>query len=307
FDGNSGGTVDVTFGANATCKSFRLGGPYVTLDLQGTYAISVAGDVTLFRVTIVDPAASGVFVVTADCTFRTYGYDACSVVIAGGTTTLADALWCSASLVCSSFGVFDTAGYAVTVGQFRSTSADASTVLNGSLVTVTGAGVAWDFVAGALSAGTSTIKFTNASAADRSFKGGGKTYWDVWFSGAYAGILGIDGSNTFNDLKSDGGLHVIEFSDGSTQSVATLTLGGTGGGARTTLRSQTSGVAWNLTCPDGEVDCEWLILKDSHASGGATFTATNSSDAGGNSGWSIVAPFVLPAGDRRVRLTYIRR
>jgi hypothetical protein len=279
----------------------------VTLDFQGTYAISVAGDVTLFRVTIVDPPASGALIVTGDCTFRSYGFDARGVVIAGGTTMLADDLLCSGSLVCSSGGVFNTAGFAVSVGQFRSTGAGASTVLNGSAVTVTGAGAAWDFVAGALSAGTSTIKFTNASAASRSFNGGGKTYGNVWFSGAYGGTLSITGSNAFSDFRSDAGLHVIQFAAGSTQSVATLTLGGAGAGARTTLKSDSDGSAWHLSCPAGNIACEWLLLRDSHASGGATFTATSSTDGGGNSGWTIVAPATPPTGDRRVRLTYIRR
>ena len=307
FDGNSGGTVNVDLGASASCKSLRFAGPYVILDLQGTYNISVAGDVTLFRVTIVDPPASAVFVVTGDCIFRSHGYDARGVVIAGGTTTLADALWCSASLVCSSTGVLDTAGYAVTVGQFRSIGAGASTVLNGSLVTVTGAGTAWDFVAGSLAAGTSTIKFTDGSGADRTFNGGGKAYCNAWFSGAYTGTLRLSGSNTFDDLRSDAGLHVIELAAGTTQTVTTLTLGGTGAGTQTTLRSGTSGVACYLSCPGGDIACEWLVLQDSHASGGATFTATSSTDAGGNSGWSIVAPVVPPTRDRRVRLTYIRR
>lgn len=310
FDNNTGSTdipLVVSLGTNVNCKSLHFGGPTVTLAFQGAYAISVAGDVTLFRVTIVDPPASGAFIVTGSCTFRSYGYDACSVVITGGTTTLADDLWCSGSLVCSSGGVFDTAGYAVSVGKFRSTGAGASTVLNGSVVTVTGAGAAWDFVAGALSAGTSTIKFTDASAASRSFNGGGKTYGNVWFAGAYGGTLSITGSNAFSDFRSDPGLHVIQFAAGSTQSVATLTLGGTSAGARTTLKSESNGSAWYLSCPSGDVACEWLLLKDSHASGGATFTATSSTDGGGNSGWTIVAPAILPTGDRRVRLTYIRR
>lgn len=310
FDNNTG-SVDipliVTLGANVTCRSLQFGGPTVALDFDGTYAISIAGDVTLFRVTIVDPPTSGAFIITSDCAFTSYGFDAHSVLIAGGTTTLADSLLCSASLVCSSTGVFDTAGYAVSVGQFRSTGAGASTVLNGSVVTVTGAGAGWDFVAGALSAGTSTIKFTNASAASRSFNGGGKTYCNVWFAGAYGGTLSITGSNTFGDFRSDPGLHVIEFVAGSTQSVATLTLGGTSAGARTTLKSDSNGSAWHLSCPGGEVACEWVLLRDSHASGGATFTAMNSTDGGGNSGWTIVAPVTPPTGDRRVRLTYIRR
>jgi hypothetical protein len=306
FDGNSGGTFGVVIGANVSCKSLSFAGPYVSLNLQGTYAINVAGNINLYRTTIVNPPATGALVIAANCTFTSGGVDARDVVIAGGTTTLADDLLCSGSLTCSS-GVFNTAGYAVTVGRFKSSSSSASAVLNGSVVTVTGSGVAWEFVSGTLSAGTSTIKFANASAADRSFKGGGKTYYNVWFSGAYTGTLDIQDSNTFNEFRSDYGEHVIQFAVSSTQTVNALTLGGTSAGALTTLQSEIGTLPWNLSCPGGSIVCEWLILKDSHAAGGATFTATSSADGGGNSGWSIVAPVTPPRGDRRVRLTYIRR
>lgn len=307
FDGNSGGSFDVILGANVNCRSLSFTGPYVSFNFQSTYAINVAGNVKLFRATIVNPPASGALIVTSNCTFTSLGADAREVVITGGTTTLADAFLCSGSLTCSSSGTFNTAGYAVTVGRFKSSGSGASTVLNGSAVTITGSGAAWDFVAGSLSAGTSTIKFTDGSAANRSFKGGGKTYYNVWFSGAYTGILDIQGSNTFNDLRSDDGQHVIRFAANSTQVVSTLTLGGAGGGALTTLKSDIDATAWNLSCPGGSIVCEWLVLEDSHASGGATFTATSSRDDGGNTGWTIVAPVTPPTGDRRVRLTYIRR
>ena len=136
-----------------------------------------------------------------------------------GITTLADDLLCTTVLACASAGTLDTAGYAVTADRFSSAGSGASTYLKGSMVTITGAGTAWDFSAGALSAGTSTIKFTNVSAAGRTFAGGGKSYHDVWFSGGYAGILQIAGSNSFNDFRSDAGLHTIQFPVGGTQTV----------------------------------------------------------------------------------------
>ncbi|MFO1157264.1 MAG: hypothetical protein U1E60_00340 [Reyranellaceae bacterium] len=310
FDNNTGSVetpIVVTVSAEVDCKSIFFGGPTVRLDFLGTYSISVAGDITLFRLEIVNPAATGAFVITGNCTLTSNGYDASGVVVTGGITTLADDLLCTTVLACASAGTLDTAGYAVTADRFSSAGSGASTYLKGSMVTITGAGTAWDFSAGALSAGTSTIKFTNVSAAGRTFAGGGKSYHDVWFSGGYAGILQIAGSNSFNDFRSDAGLHTIQFPVGGTQTVGSFTVGGSGPAARTTLRTELDGFGWNLVCAGGAIACEWLVLKDSHASGGASFAASNSLDGGGNSGWTIVAPAVPLTSNRRVRLTYMRR
>ena len=49
-----------------------------------------------------------------------------------------------------------------------------------------------------------------------------------------------------------------------------------------------SGTNWNIICPGGIVDAHYTTLVNSHASGGATFTAFTTDgciDGGGNSGW----------------------
>ncbi len=47
----------------------------------------------------------------------------------------------------------------------------------------------------------------------------------------------------------------------------------------------------------GTVSCDWLELQDSHASGGATFVATNSVDDGNNTGWTISLVPMVGAGE----------
>ena len=51
--------------------------------------------------------------------------------------------------------------------------------------------------------------------------------------------------------------------------------------------------AWNLIAASGTIECTEVSLKNSNASGGATFNAINSVDVSGNSGWNfstVVSP-----------------
>lgn len=62
-----------------------------------------------------------------------------------------------------------------------------------------------------------------------------------------------------------------------------------------TLQSTVGGTPFSITRASGTLAGNWLILKDSAASGGATFNARNSVDNTGNSGWNIFAPYSLTA------------
>ena len=71
---------------------------------------------------------------------------------------------------------------------------------------------------------TSTIKFTDASEYrktlyfyDDTGNEIGKTYYNIWFSGAGTGAFYIVGSNTFNDFKVDTPPHTVYFQAGTTQ------------------------------------------------------------------------------------------
>lgn len=307
FDNNAGLSGTVTLTADANCKSFQALGPYLNLDCQGSFAVNVAGDLRPYRLTVLNPPAGYVFNITANSTISSYGYDVVGLLVSAGVLVLATDFVCSGTLQVQGSASFDTAGYNLTLGAFKTGGFGPVVTLNASTIEITSAGLAWDFASGTLSAGTSTIKFTNASAAARTFNGGSKTYYNVWFAGAYSGTLDVNGSNVFNEFKSDPGAHTIRIAAGSTQTVNTFTLGGTGAAAKTTLKSQSDGTPWNVSKASGSVSCDWLDLRDSHASGGASFTATNSTDSGGNTGWTITTPPFIPTGDRRVRMTHMRR
>lgn len=56
------------------------------------------------------------------------------------------------------------------------------------------------------------------------------------------------------------------------------------------LSSSTSGTQANISSPSGNRTVNYVRLKDINVSGGATFVANNSIDAGNNTGWTLNAP-----------------
>jgi hypothetical protein len=140
-----------------------------------------------------------------------------------------------------------------------------------------------------INAGTSTIKMTDSSSADKTFAGQGKTYNNLWLApGSGTGQFTITGTNTFNDLKDDGtAAHTIQFPASTTQTVSSFTVSGNSG-QLISLRSSSSGSQFTLSKSSGSVVCDYLNIQDSNADGGATWTpGANSVNNGNNSGWDF--------------------
>ena len=155
---------------------------------------------------------------------------------------------------------------------------------------LTGTGTIWSIYGGIINPQNSTIKFSNTSSSSKTFAGGGGTYHNILFTGTGTGQFRITGSNTFNDFKVDTPPHSIRFASGTTQTVNTFTVNGLVGKLMTITASSSGSPAY-LSCPSGIISCDYLSLKDSHASGGARWYAgTNSTDVSGNSGWIFETP-----------------
>jgi hypothetical protein len=214
------------------------------------------------------------------------------IIVPGTTLTLLDALTVSSSSgVLHDFGTWDTGGFAVSMVAYSSTNSNTRALsLHGSTVTVTGtSGTPWTTATSTgmtLTAGTSTIVFSGGSASTKTLALGGLSYHNVQITGAGAGVWTISGSNTFADLYTDALAKTINFTAGTTQTVTTFTVNGALGNV-ITLQSSLAATAWNLSCPSGTVRCQYLSLKDSHASGGASFIADLSTNVSGNTGWDF--------------------
>jgi hypothetical protein len=92
----------------------------------------------------------------------------------------------------------------------------------------------------------------------------------------------------FNNLYLTAGKTYI-FNNNSVTNISgnIILLGTPGCTSVTNIRSLTGGSAATLSKPTGSIVLNYLQMQDMTASGGATFTANNSINAGNNSGWTI--------------------
>lgn len=221
----------------------------------------------------------------------------------GGSWSLQDALTIGSTKTLGlRTGTLTTNGYSVSTGIF---SASASVAVNNrtlnlgaSSVTVFGTSTStasWQFEDGIFSltvnAGTSTIfmaePFTGAST--QNFIGGGKTYYNVVYSGGEAST--IYGSNTFNSISNTTQPLALSFEAGTTQTVNNFGFSGTAGNL-ITMTSATPGTQWNLVKVTGsKVVVSFCSITDSNVAPtpGYWFAPTSQGnvDGGNNTGWNF--------------------
>ena len=123
------------------------------------------------------------------------------------------------------------------------------------------------------------------------FDGGGKNYYNIFFIGDNNEC---NSSNAFNDFTISAGKEV-KLGVGTTQTITgTPNLNGTAGNYITL--DSTDGInQFNLSAPSGTINCDYCIIKNSNATGGATWNAgSNSIDDGNNIGWVFAYPPPTP-------------
>jgi len=210
----------------------------------------------------------------------------------GGTVELADALNTGSQTLNVTNGTFDTKGYAVTAAVLGSGNTNVRTInLGASTVTLSGAnpiGFA-TFTNLTLNAGTSQI---NCTAGAPSFSGGGKTFYNVSFTGVSTSGGAVSGENTFNNLSftatSSAGIMGYSFTENQTIT-GTLTCAGATAVRRIFLRSDTLGTTRTLTV--GTLSANDCDFRDITIAGPAAGTSpTRAGNCGGNSGITFPAP-----------------
>ena len=226
-----------------------------------------------------------------------------SLVAPGGTYTLQDN-HTSTNLnpLSVQLGTLDLNDRNVTVLGFGSnfSGSTRSILLRSGLITITGSGTnAWSINSASgltFNAGTSTIKFTDATASSITFTGSGQVYNNVWFArGVSAASNTMVGSNTFNDFKDDGSAaHSILFTAGTTTTVTTFTVSGTAGNLKT-INSTTTATHNLVKSGGGTISSDYLNIQHSVATPASTWYAgvnsvNNQGVATAGSGWSFTAP-----------------
>jgi hypothetical protein len=207
----------------------------------------------------------------------------------GVTIQLLDALTLGSTRTLTlSGGTFNANNFNVTVGIFSSSNTNTRTLTMGSGTWTLAAGglTVWDTNTSTnltLNANTSTISVTSASG--KTFNGGGKTYYNLNQGGT--GNLTINGSNTFNNITNSVQPATIIFASSTTTTVSNFGLSGTLNNL-ITLQTNSPGNRFTISKSSGTVTPQYLSIKDSAATGGATWIAQNSTNAGNNTGWSII-------------------
>lgn len=177
-------------------------------------------------------------------------------------------------------GTVDGNGYNITSGQISFAAGTKTLNLGSGTWTFT---TGWNMSAsagGTINASTSTI--ICARITDTAFFGGGFTYNNLVL--AQPILLVINQSNTFASITNTAAPCTFRFTAGTTQTVANFAVAGTAGNL-VSLITSTAGSTATLTDSSGANTANYASIKDIVATGGATWTATNSTDAGNNTGW----------------------
>ncbi len=277
FNASSGGGT-ATIGAADVCANLTMTG--YTGTLAGSNTLAISGSLTLASTMTLTYSGAITFNSTTSQTITTGTKTILSTLTfngVGGSWTLQDAFTSSAAITVtngtlalngqtvtgttiSNAGTMTTGNGALAFTTFTNTG---TLTLGTNTLTLSGTGTVWA-QSGTFTASTSTIKITNASSSTKTFSGGGATYNNLWITGSGTGAYTIVGSNTFNDFKCDTPPHTINFTAGTTQTLASFTVSGTAGNLMT-LQSTSSGTAWHLhKTTSGTISCDYLSLQDSH-------------------------------------------
>lgn len=290
------GTYTVTI-TNPYCLDFTVSAGTVTFAGVNP-ALRVSGNINLIAGTVFSAGSgalghavyllgTGKTVTLSGTTFPNMGFRF------SGSTTLLDALTCTYMLMA---GTLNFNGYTVTLTtpgtSFAAFSINgAGVVLNfgtDATILLTGASAQWQLTsityAPTLS-GTATIQFYGASS---SFVG---VNLSVVWSGVKlvkggTGTLAITGTNTFDAIQTIANPVTISFPASLTTTITNFYVSGTSGNL-VSLISSSSGTKFNISKASGTVNSIYLSVKDSNATGGATWNAYNSTNVSNNAGWNF--------------------
>lgn len=302
FDGNSGTgtvTVDVTASTEdlAVCKSITFTGYTGTFTIAASRIVTVYGSCTLASTTTFNYGnASSTISFKGTGTLNAGGTtNLPSLIINNGTGTLtlgSNITTASGRSINVLAGNFVSAGYTITLGSasganfissnsnVRSINVNNSTIdcatisfVDGTNLTFSGSGASWTVGRGGIGTTQSLNTVTLGSLTLRSGAGG----------------ITVNGSPTVNNftiVATTGGRTVSHENNSTFTITGTLSASGTSGNL-ITIGRVSSGVV-NYVKASGTPNFDYCSISNMTCSGGATWTATNSTDGGGNTGLSFI-------------------
>jgi hypothetical protein len=284
------GSIQMADGISNRTTAFTLA--------TGTNAFPIYGSITLFSsltlsgtgaITFAGRGATQI-ITSAGITFT----QPWTINNVGGIVRLEDNTAIGATLATSlTSGTFDINGKTYTTGTFTNTGSVTRAITFGTngQITVAGSGAsAWNSTGSGFTSTGTTAKINMTSASAKTFVGAGYTYAATLNQGG-AGALTISGSNTFDNITNTTQPVTITFTAGTTQTVSSFTASGTSGNL-VTLQSSSAGSRFTLSDSSGANTVSYCSIKDSIATGGATwqaFTAEGNVNSGNNLGWIFSA------------------
>lgn len=294
FDANSG-SVTCTITGSQTCLNLDCTGFIGTFTGTSTPVLTISGNMVLSGGMIGASTPTYVFnSTTTGNTLNTFGRILGSITFngVGGEWSLLDAITLlSASTLNVASGNFNANNFNVTTGRFASNSGSTRTVTMGSgLWTLLGVSAVWDVISTGLTfnKNTANITLTSTAASSRTFTGGGLTYNNLNIGGS-TGVSStqIIDSNTFGTISSTKTVaYTIRFTSGTTTTVANWTAVGSAGNI-ITIASSTAATHTLTKTGGGTILTDYMSISNSTATPASTWYATNSTDGGGNSGWTF--------------------
>jgi len=281
----AGGYKNVDFGTLSSTVTGTLGSRgNVTFSSTGTYtgvtvymALAASSNITLntqektisalqVTPTYVSPSYTG------KVTF------ACPITITNDFTFTGGTIVAPFNISCGTF----------TASTYSPLGSPYTRIIRGSntTLTVTGSGVSAFTNSQSLGLVMTNISILMTSAAAKTFAGGGGTYPALIHGGA-GGNLTISGSNTFDSISNVVQPVYFFFTINTTQTVTNnVRFSGSSGGGTVFLQSTSAGTKFTLSKSSGIVLGNWVAIKDSTATGGASWYAgLNATNSGNNTGW----------------------
>lgn len=136
----------------------------------------------------------------------------------------------------------------------------------------------------------SLIRFVGTPLSDIPFYGAGMTWNDLSIETSGIRFVSIMDSNNINNIYISAGSKV-KFNSNKTQTLNNPPQWIGTSLNPITINSSTSSSAGIISCPSGTSSCEYLVLKDNTATGGATFNVLNGTNSGNVTGWNFLTGF----------------
>lgn len=213
------------------------------------------------------------------------------IAMFGGTLTISGT-FLSTSTCTVNNGTFNDGGNSVTFTTFTSTGALTRVVTLTGTLTLTSTGTVFNVTSSGLTfngAGSTIIISEATQGTSKTFAGGGvTTYGNITFSGK--NII-VTGANTFAimALNNLGDTTGVTLPASTTTTISGLTSTASSGNLAK-LISSVSGTAATLSKSSGTVSVDYVSIKDSTVTGGASWYAgANSTNVSGNTGWVFTA------------------